>query len=97
MHTITITGSTRERVVDSGEELIAVLAVIQNDGETVAERRLGFPLDATEDHIRDELAKVLAAFVRDQEIATATQRSEELNTHADDVQANLEGVTIEHE
>lgn len=97
MHTITITGSTRERVVDSGEELIAVAVVIQNDGETVAERRLGFPLDTTEDQIRDELAKVLSAFVLDQEIATATQRSEELNAHADEVQANLEGVTIEHE
>lgn len=97
MHTITITGTTRERVVDSGQELLAVGVAIENDGVTVAERVLGFPLDTSEEQIREELAKVLAAFVRDQEIATETQRSEELNANADELQAKLEGMTIEHE
>jgi hypothetical protein len=97
MHTITITGTTRERVVDSGQELLAVGVAIENDGETIAERVLGFPLDATEDAIREELAKVLAAYVRDIEIATQTQRSEQLNASADELQAKLEGMTIEHE
>lgn len=97
MYTITITGTARERVVDTGQELIVVSAIIEKDGESVTEKRLGFSLDATEDAIRDELGKVLAAYVRDQEIATETQRSETMNAQADEVQKNLEGLTIEHE
>jgi hypothetical protein len=97
VYTITITGTKRERVVETGQELLAVGVAIEKDGETVAERVLGFPLDSTEDAIGEELAKVLAAFVRDQEIATQTQRSEELNTNADELQGKLEGLTIEHE
>ena len=97
MHTITITGTTRERVVNSGQELLAVGVTIDSDGDTIAEHVLGFALDTSEADIREELAKVLTAFVRDQEIATETQRSEELNANADELQAQLEGVTIKHE
>jgi hypothetical protein len=93
MYTITITNTTRGRVVDTGTDFID----IQKDGETVAERKLGFSLDATAKQIRAELQAVLAAYVRDQEIAAETQRSEEQNAHAHEVQADLEGMTIEHE
>ncbi|HEY0141288.1 MAG TPA: hypothetical protein VGF48_10350 [Thermoanaerobaculia bacterium] len=96
MYTITITGTTRERVVDSGEEQLVVAAAIKKDGRVVDLRNLGFPLDKSEDEIREELAKVLAAYVRDQEIATQTQRSEELNANADELKEKLEGMSIEH-
>jgi hypothetical protein len=97
MHTITVISSSRGRVVETGEEFIDVAAEIRQDGETVAERRLGFPLETTADEVREELSKVLSAYVRDQELASQTQRSEELNTHADEVQQELEGVTLEYD
>jgi len=96
MHTITVISSARGRVVETGEEFIDVAAEIREDGQPVAERRLGFPLDTSADAIREELAAVLSAFLRDAEIAAETQRSEELNAHADEVQQELAGMSIEH-
>jgi hypothetical protein len=97
MYTITITGTTRERVVDSGDEYIAVSAEIQKDGETVAKRRFGFLFDSTEDHIRTTLSRVLEAYIRDQELAKDTERSEKLNANADALEAKLAGMVVEHE
>lgn len=85
---------------DTGERFLDVLAnILDESGELVASKRLGYPIDTTEEGIREELAGVLRAYVADVEYnnSAAGQKSKEVeqqNKHADTLAKSLVGEEI---
>lgn len=94
MYSISIRSTNLDRVVETGAEFVDVEAAITKDGETIAIKRLGFPLSTSRDEVQAELSNVLSAWLRDQEIAAETERSEAEHANAAEVQKSLEGMTI---
>lgn len=86
--------------LDTGERFLDVEAHILNeDGEEVVTKKLGLPIDTTEKGVKEELAKVLNAYVADMEYydSAAGQKSkqvEEENKHADTLAESLVGKEI---
>lgn len=61
------------------------------DDALVEERRLGFPLDTSQEEIEQELAKFLAGYTSDAEQAAASVQAEADEKGADEVIAGLLG------
>lgn len=76
-------------------DMLSVEFDIIDDAETVlANRKLGFALDTSEDAIRDELHRYVDAFKNDEVIAEASASIEAANATADETIAALKDQVI---
>ena len=85
---------------DTGERFLDVsVDILDEQGEVALSKRLSYPIDTTEETIREDLAKVLAAHTADTEYAASaagqkSQQIEEENKHADTLAESLVGEEI---
>lgn len=84
------------RIQQTGEEFLDVaFDLVDNDGNVVMTRKLGFPLDATKETIVGELAKFVSAHESDKAHAERIAESEARHAAADETIAELTGQSVE--
>lgn len=91
----TIAEAKRDRIVKTGEEFLDVTVDFHTeDGEVLETRKLGYPLGTTADEIKADLAKAVATFEQERAQAEVQKEVDAADEQANEVIADLEGVTI---
>lgn len=97
MHTLTITSIEKKHSIPDSTDFLEVSFSIALDGEEVHAGIHGFPLESTEDEIKESLNQVLTTFLSDQELSASNEEADALNNQADAVIANLSGLSLNAE
>lgn len=91
---IKITKAERGSIIATGELFIGVEFGIFDGDEHVAERKLAFPVDTSEENIGMELEKYLRAYETEAETSAKRLIEDKNNTEIDTTIKNLSGVEI---
>lgn len=89
-----ITDVKKDLIISDNKPFLDVCFLILLDGETVAERRLAFPLDAAEETILSEVKKNVAMYQNDHELAAEAAKRSETEAQADGVISSLVGKEV---
>lgn len=81
--------------VDQTPFLDVELEIINEKGEVAVTRKLGFPLDASDDFIKSEVAKYVKTYGDDIARSERTKEQDELHAKADTTIEALKGASIE--
>lgn len=85
----------KERIVDTGEEQLAVqFDIVDDEGTVLATPRIGTALDTDADTVKLMVRAYVDTFEKDQEAAVRNADREVVNAQADEVIAALTGVEI---
>jgi hypothetical protein len=93
-YTAKITDAKKEFSLPDNASYLDVRFDILLDGEVVAERRLAFPVEATEDEITAEVKKYCQMFENDHALAAEASKRMEAEAKAEKVLGKLKGQEI---
>lgn len=99
-HSIKIVSIKPDSNQETGERFLDVEAqILDESGEVATTKRLGYPIDTTEDFIREDLSKVLSTYVAEVDFNNSAageqaKQVEQENKHADDIAQSLVGEEI---
>jgi len=91
LYTAKIKEVNKEFSLPDNCSLLSVCFDILLDGDVVAERRLGFPIDTSEEQITDEVKKYCVMYAQDHELAADAAERSEAEAGASEVIKNLVG------
>lgn len=93
--TIKVKKAGKEYVQDSGRDQIFLLVDILNGKKAVVEtRRIGFPLDASQEEIEIELEKLVTNYNNEYKFSLKQKVEDEAHAQADETIRNLEGLEL---
>ena len=93
-YTAKITDAKKEFSLPDNASYLDVRFDILQDGEVVAERRLGFPMGTTEEAITAEVKAYCQMYENDHALAAEAAKRSEAEAEAESVLANLKGLEV---
>lgn len=84
-----ITSVTTETLVEDNSRFLDVIFDILQDDEVIATRKLGFPLDAPQEEIEQEVKKTAQGYKADLLLAESRKEQEETEAQAQEVIESL--------
>ena len=93
-YTAKITDAKKEFSLPDNASYLDVRFDILQDGEVVAERRLGFPMGTTEEAITAEVKAYCQMYENDHALAAEAAKRSEAEAEAEGVLAKLKGLEV---
>ena len=84
----------KDILIETGEDFFDVKIEISEGEEIVEVRKLAFPLESSSEFIKGEVKKYIKTFNADKILAKKSKEKEELNSQADEVIEDLEGIMV---
>lgn len=86
MHTYEIVDVTKETVqADNSRLLVVKMNILDEKGNAVESRKLGFPLDIEKEELEKELQKACDTYASDLLVAEKVKKLEEAEKHSDEL------------
>ncbi len=90
----TIKSIKKDILIETNKEFLDVEIEINGKNGEIVTRKLAFPFEKTSEEIKEAVKKYVETFNADAELAEKNKEREKLNSQADKIIKNLEGVTI---
>ena len=90
----TIKSVKKDILIETNKEFLDVEIEIRDKKKVVAVRKLAFPFGKSSEEIKEAVEKYVETFNADADLAEKSKEREKLNSQADKVIEDLEGVTV---
>ena len=84
----------KDILIETNKEFLDVEIEISNEDKIVAVRKLAFPFEKTSKEIKSAVEKYVETYNADADLAEKNKEREKLNSQADKVIEDLEGLTV---
>lgn len=92
--TAKITSVSRDRIVKSGEEFLDVEVEVSKDGELLNIKKLGFPVEVSQDELKKAIEKLLSTLTEEMEHSEVQQKEDLINENAEKLVEEVTGLEI---
>lgn len=90
----TIKSIKKDILIETNKEFLDVEIEIRDDKKVVAVRKLAFPFGKTSKEIKSAVEKYVETYNADADLAEKSKEREKLNSQANEVIEDLEGITV---
>lgn len=96
MYTYEVVSATKDTVQSDNSRLLVVkINILDEKGDTVDSRKLGFPLDIEKQELEKELQKTCDTYASDFLVAEKVKKLEEAEKHSDQLIKEIKGEVYE--